>query len=76
MDTRDITPAKFRCGLGTYPSIHETENGIVFVGDFVSDGELKNLGIPRGKGESAVSYPREFVDAFVKECVAKWLANP
>lgn len=71
----DITPAKFRCGLGQCPSIHETENGIVFVGAFVSDGELKNLNIQRGVGETALRYPHELVDAFMVEWAAKKLAG-
>ena len=74
---KNVTPAKFRCDLDEEqcPSIHETENRIVFVGDYVSDGELKNMDIPRGTGESAVSYPREFVDAFMVEWAARKLSG-
>ena len=75
--TKNITPTKFRCGDvdALCPSIHETENGIVFVGAFVSDGELTNLGIKRGVGETALRYPQELVDAFMVEWAAKKLAN-
>ena len=74
--TKNITPANFRCSFEpSRPSIHETENGIVFVGAFVSDGELKNLGIARGVGETALRYPQELVDAFMVEWAAKKLAN-
>ena len=45
------------------------------VGAFVSDGELKNLDIPRGVGETALRYPPELVDAFMVEWAAKKLAN-
>ena len=72
----DITPAKFRCGLGQCPSIHETENGdIVFIGPYVSHGELTNMSVPYGKGESAVRFPREFIDAYFMEYAAKILAE-
>lgn len=75
--TNNITPAKFRCGLGQCPSIHETENGdIIFIGDYVSQGELTTMGIVnRADGESAVRYPREFVEAFFMDYAAKKLAN-
>jgi len=75
---KNVTPAKFRCGLNEEqcPSIHETENGdIVFVGPYVSQGELKNMNIPFGQGESAVSFSRDFVDAYLLEHLAKKIAS-
>jgi len=77
--TNNVTPAKFRCDFfeASCPSIHEAENGdIVFIGEYVSQGELKTMGIGyRADGESAVRYPREFVEAYFMEYAAKRLAN-
>jgi len=74
--SKNITPAKFHCGMGACPSIHETENGdIVFVGPYVSQGELKSMGIQYGQGESAVSFSLEFIDAYLMEFLAQKVAG-
>jgi len=76
--SKNVTPAKYRCGLDEEqcPSIHETENGdIVFVGAYVTQGELKSMGIPYGTGESAVSFSREFVDAYLLEHLQRKIAG-
>ena len=73
----DITPAKFRCGDmdALCPSIHETENGIILIGQHVSRGELTNMEIGASQGEGAIRLSREFLDAFFMEFAAKQLAN-
>jgi hypothetical protein len=81
MRSEDITPAKFKCGLGQCTSIHKTEDGVVIIGDYRSRGELISLEIlPVDKhlrdGESAVFLSDAFLDAFVREYVAKrWLKH-
>ena len=71
----DITPAKFRCGLGQCPSIHETENGIILIGQHVSRGELTNMEIGASQGEGAIRLSRGFLEAFFMEYAAKLLTN-
>jgi len=75
--SKNVTPAKFRCLASLQcPSIHETENGdIVFVGPYISQGELKSMGIQYGQGESAVSFSREFIDAYLLEHLQRKIAD-
>ena len=73
----DITPAKFRCGDmdALCPSVHETENGIILIGQHVSRGELTNMEVSVGQGEGAIRLSREFIDAFLMERAARLIAN-
>lgn len=74
--SKNITPAKFRCLASLQcPSIHETENGdIIIIGQHVSKGELKNMNVLSTlHGEGAIQLTREFVEAFIKQEVAKWI---
>jgi len=79
--TKNITPTKFRCGDvdALCPSIHETEKDFFLIGTFAPKGVLATIGVPPeklpGPGESAIRYPREFMDAFFMEYAAKKLAN-
>jgi len=77
--SEDITPKKFKCGETSpcCPSIHKVEGGVVIIGDYRSHGVLKSLGIPEiTDAESAVYWSDAFLDAFVKEYVAKrWLKD-
>ena len=77
--SREVTPANFRCGeFLSCPSVHVTENGeYVYIGNYVSKGELTGMAIPKEKmpsdGESAVRFSAAFVDAFFLEYAANRL---
>ena len=78
---REVTPANFKCDFeASCPSIHVTENGdYVYIGNYVSKGELANMAIPKEKmptdGESAVRFSAAFMDAFFMEYGARKLAE-
>ena len=80
--SRDVTPANFRCGENSpcCPSVHVPESGdYIYIGNYVSKGELTNMAIPKEKmpsdGESAVRFSAAFMDAFFMEYGARKLAE-
>ena len=75
--SENITPKKFKCATSFCSAIHKVEGGVVMVGEYRAQSELTSMGIPQvSDGNSAVYWPDAFLDAFVKEYVAKrWLGG-
>lgn len=69
MTATEITPERFRCGIGACPSVFKTDRGTYVIIGKISEDVLSNESIKMkiGKDEFAVELPIEIINNLFKE---------